>query len=156
VNLLVRLLNRKRDFYAGGWVLFGLVMAFKGRTYRLGTLMHKGPSFMPTVLGVILIVLGIPIAAAPDVHDPDRVLPKHPQWWGWFCILPGPLLLIVFGSYGGMVSVTFACVFVSGLDERMATWKGALGFAAVVTTFDVLLVSPALRTPMPILEWRRL
>jgi hypothetical protein len=48
-------LRHKRDFYAGGLtVLFGLVMALKGPSYRLGTLMHMGPGFMPTVLGIIL------------------------------------------------------------------------------------------------------
>ena len=38
---LVRNLVRKRDFYAGGLIIFfGLVMALKGPGYRLGTLMH--------------------------------------------------------------------------------------------------------------------
>ena len=62
---LVRNLLRKRDFYAGGLViLLGLVMALKGPTYRLGTLMHMGPGFLPTALGVILIFLGILITGA--------------------------------------------------------------------------------------------
>jgi hypothetical protein len=156
----MRVLSRKRDFYAGGlMVLFGLVMALKGPTYTLGTLMHMGPGFMPTVLGVILIILGILIAAtatgAPDAHE-DRILPEHPQWWGWSCILAGPLLFIVFGSYGGLIPGTFACVFVSALGDRTATWKGALGLATVVTAFGVLLFSYVLRVPMPILEWRGL
>ncbi len=57
---LVQNLVRKRDFYAGGLViLFGLVMALKGPGYHLGTLMHMGPGFLPTALGVILIFLGI-------------------------------------------------------------------------------------------------
>jgi hypothetical protein len=62
---LVRNLLRKRDFYAGGLIiLLGLVIALKGPTYRLGTLMHMGPGFLPTALGVILIFLGILIAGA--------------------------------------------------------------------------------------------
>src|SRR4029077_18233283 len=60
---LVRNLVRKRDFYAGGLIIFfGLVMALKGPGYRLCTLMHMGPGFLPTVLGIILICLGIAIA----------------------------------------------------------------------------------------------
>jgi hypothetical protein len=44
-------LRHKRDFYAGGlMMLFGLFMALNGPSYRLGTLMHMGPGFMPTVL----------------------------------------------------------------------------------------------------------
>ena len=60
VGQLVRNFVRKRDFYAGGLViLFGLVMALKGPGYHLGTLMHMGPGFLPTALGIVLIFLGI-------------------------------------------------------------------------------------------------
>jgi uncharacterized membrane protein len=159
VESLINTLRGKRDFYAGGlMVLFGLVMALKGPTYKLGTLMHMGPGFMPTALGVILIFLGILIAAtaaSPDGED-QRILPEHPQWWGWSCILAGPILFIICGSYGGLIPATFACVFVSALGDRSATWKGALVLAAVVTAFGVTLFSYVLKVPMPILEWRGL
>jgi Tripartite tricarboxylate transporter TctB family len=91
-------LAHKRDFYARGlMVLFGLVAALKGPGYRLGTLMHMGPGFMPTALGVILICLGVLIAGTAattsraDGAD-ERILPEHPQWLGWLCILAGPLV----------------------------------------------------------------
>ena len=62
---LLRELVGKRDFYAGGlMVLLGLGIALKGSTYRAGTLMHMGPGFLPTALGIILALLGIAIAAA--------------------------------------------------------------------------------------------
>jgi uncharacterized membrane protein len=155
-----RRLARKRDFYAGGlMILFGLVMALKGPTYTVGSLMHMGPGFLPTVLGVILIFLGILIAGAAlatsDGEDED-ILPEHPQWLGWLCILAGPVMFIVFGSYGGMMPGTFACVFVSALGDRTATWKSALVLAAVVTAFGVTLFSYILQIPMPVLEWRGL
>ena len=156
----MQMLRHKRDFYAGGlMVLIGLVMALKGPGYRLGTLMHMGPGFMPTALGVILVLLGLVIAAAaiatPDGVD-ERILPEHPEWLGWGCILAGPLLFIICGSYGGLVPATFACVFVSALGDRTSTWIGALGLATVVTAFGVTLFSYVLKVPMPILEWRGL
>jgi putative Ca2+/H+ antiporter (TMEM165/GDT1 family) len=155
-----RRLARKRDFYAGGlMILFGLVMALKGPTYTVGNLTHMGPGFLPTVLGVILIFLGILIAgnalATPDGEDED-IMPEHPQWLGWLCILAGPLMFIIFGSYGGMAPGTFACVFVSALGDRTATWKSALVLAAIVTAFGVTLFSYVLQIPMPVLEWRGL
>ncbi|HXW40481.1 MAG TPA: hypothetical protein VEK75_04710, partial [Xanthobacteraceae bacterium] len=62
---LLRELIGKRDFYAGGlMILLGLGIALKGTTYRAGTLMHMGPGFLPTTLGVILVLIGIAIAAA--------------------------------------------------------------------------------------------
>jgi hypothetical protein len=153
-----RRLIRKRDFYAGGlMVLFGLVMALKGPSYSVGTLMHMGPGFLPTALGVILVIMGIFIALAalpvPDGED-EGILPEHPEWLGWICILAGPLMFIIFGSYGGMAPGTFACVFVSALGDRTATWKSSLVLAAVVTFFGVGLFAYVLQIPMPVMEWR--
>jgi hypothetical protein len=158
VAQLVHNLVRKRDFYAGGLViLFGLVMALRGPSYRLGTLMHMGPGFLPTALGIILIFLGLLIAGAavatPEGED-ERILPEHPEWLGWACILAGPLCFILFGSYFGLMPGIFACVFVSSLGDREATLKGSIILAAVVTIFGVGLFSYLLQVPMPLLAWR--
>ena len=157
---LVRNLVRKRDFYAGGLVIFfGLVMALKGPGYRLGTLMHMGPGFLPTALGVILIGLGIAIAGTaatvPEGEDED-ILPANPEWFGWACILAGPLCFILFGSYFGLIPAIFTCVLVSSWGDRTATLKGSLVLAAVVTAFGVGLFSYLLQVPMPLLTWRGL
>jgi len=156
----LRELAHKRDFYAGGlMVLIGLGVALKGLTYRGGTLMHMGPGFLPTVLGVILALLGVVIAlvastqAETDDRD-QRILPEHPQWWGWLCILAGPVLFIVFGRYFGLIPGTFACVFVSALGDRTASLKNSLILAIVVTAFGVGLFSYFLQIPMPVLTWK--
>ena len=155
-----RHLTRKRDFYAGAlMILFGLVAAVKGPTYRTGTLMHMGPGFMPTTLGVILVFIGVLIAAnaltSTDDED-ERILPEHPQWWGWACILGGPLGFMIFGSYGGLLPGAFACVFVSALGDRTATWKSAFVLACIVSGFGTFLFSYLLQVPMPVLSWRGL
>ena len=138
-------------------VLFGLVAALKGPQYGMGNLMHMGPGYMPTALGVLLIILGVTISGtAATKHDPDEdqsILPEHPEWFAWACILAGPLAFIVFGKIGGMIPGTFMCIFVSALGDREATWKGAVGVATVVTTFGVLLFHNVLKIPMPVLTW---
>src|ERR1700747_3594319 len=151
----------KRDFYAGGlMVLLGLGVALKGTSYRAGTLMHMGPGFMPTALGVLLVLLGIAIAAtalAPAEEgsgESQSILPENPQWWAWFCILMSPVLFIVFGRYFGMAPGTFACVFIAALGDQTSTWRGTIILATVVTIFGVSLFSYFLQVPMPILTWR--
>jgi Tripartite tricarboxylate transporter TctB family len=156
-----RELMRRRDFYAGALMtLIGLGVALKGWvSYRLGTLMHMGPGFLPTALGVILALLGIAIAAsaltvATVDADEERILPREPQWWGWFCILAGPVLFIVCGRYFGLIPATFTCVFVSALGDRTASWRSSFILAVIVTAFGVGLFSYLLQVPMPILTWR--
>ncbi len=155
---LIGSLVRKRDFYAGGlMILLGLGIALKGATYRSGTLMHMGPGFLPTALGVILILIGIAIGAAAlapsDGQHDESILPPNPQWWAWFCILMSPVAFIVFGRFLGMAPGTFACVFVAALGDRSATWLSTIVLSTVVTVFGVSLFSYFLQVPMPIFTW---
>ena len=151
-------LLHKRDLYAGGlMMLFGLFAAFNGPRYTLGTLMHMGPGFMPTSLGALLTLLGIVIAGsavtAKEGEGEEGILPEHPEWLGWGCILASPLAFILFGKYGGMIPGTFMCVFVAALGDRDMTWRSAAILSAGVTFFGVLLFHYLLKIPMPVLRW---
>ena len=161
-SFFAHLFHFRRDFCAGGlMILFGLVAAVNGPNYHVGTLMHMGPGFMPTALGVILVILGVAIAGTASVGatdgdevDSGHLLPDHPQWFAWLCILSGPLMFVIFGSIGGMAPATFACVFVSALGDRLSTWKSSFILATAITVFGVLLFHYLLQIPMPVLEWR--
>ena len=150
-------LFRKRDFWAGVLMIaFGLLMSLKGPTYSVGTLMHMGPGFLPTALGVILIGIGIAISmqavTVPDGEDED-ILPAEPQWFAWACILLRPIAFIIFGMYGGLLPATFMCVFVAALGDKDATWVGTIALSALITTFGVLLFHFVLQIPMPVLKF---
>lgn len=151
-----RLLNKK-DFYAGGiMILFGLVAALIGPNYGAGTLMHMGPGFMPTALGVILILIGVFLAGAAAMSpgdEPERILPEEKQWFAWGCILAGPACFVLFGSYFGMLPGTFTCILVSALGDKTQTWKSALVLASVVSVPGVILFAYFLQVPMPVLTW---
>ena len=150
-------LFRKRDFWAGMlMVAFGALMSLKGPTYNVGTLMHMGPGFLPTALGVVLIGIGIAISmtavAVPDGEDED-ILPGEPQWFAWACILLSPIAFIVFGSLGGLAPATFMCVFVAALGDKDATWLGSILLASLITFFGVMLFHFVLQIPMPVLKF---
>jgi hypothetical protein len=139
-------------------ILLGLGIALKGASYRAGTLMHMGPGFMPTALGIILVLVGIAIGVATlspseGGEQEESILPESPQWWAWSCILLSPVLFIVFGRYFGMAPGTFACVFIAALGDRTATWLSTFVLSTVVTIFGVGLFSYFLQVPMPIFTW---
>jgi hypothetical protein len=146
----------KRDYYAGGlMLLLGVGAAVTGSGYKVGSLAKMGPGFMPVMLGIVLAFLGVLIAGAalgsPETSD-KKFLPENPQWFGWLCILGGPILFIILGQYGGMIPAVFACVFVCALGDKTATYKSSAMLAAGVTLFGVLLFHYLLRIPFPLLR----
>lgn len=153
---MLRTLTLKRDFYAGALlILLGGGAIVEARENSFGTLMHMGPGFFPTVLGVILVLLGILIAGsalAPGDGKAERILPENPQWWGWACIIAGPILFIIFGELGGLAPATFACVFVSALGDKTATLKSSFLLALGITVFGCVLFSYVLHVPFPIIR----
>ena len=148
--------NLKRDYYAGGlMILLGVGAAVTGAGYRFGSLARMGPGFMPVVLGVVLAFLGVLIAGtalASSEDDGGKFLPDNPQWFGWLCILGGPVLFIILGLYGGMIPAIFGCVFVCALGDNTATYKSSAILAAGVTVFGVLLFHYLLSIPFPLLR----
>lgn len=146
----------KRDYYAGGlMLLFGVGAAVTGTGYKFGSLARMGPGFMPVMLGIVLAFLGILIAGtALTSPEPDdkKFLPDHPQWFGWLCIIGGPILFIILGEYGGMIPAVFACVFVCALGDKTATYKSSAILAAGVTVFGVVLFHYLLAIPFPLLR----
>jgi len=149
-------LTLKRDYYAGAlMLLLGIGAAVTGSGYKFGTLARMGPGFMPVVLGVVLAFLGILIAGtalASSEPDDSRFLPDNPQWFGWLCIIGGPILFIILGQFGGMVPAVFACVFVCALGDKTATLKSSLVLATGVTVFGVLLFHYLLSIPFPLIR----
>jgi hypothetical protein len=146
----------KRDYYAGAlMLLLGVGAAVTGTGYKFGTLARMGPGFMPVMLGIVLAFLGLLIAGtALGSSEPDdqTFLPKNPQWFGWFCIIAGPIMFIILGHYGGMIPAVFACVFVCALGDKTATYKSSFVLAASITVFGVLLFHYLLNIPFPLIR----
>jgi hypothetical protein len=115
-----------------------------------------GPGFFPIILGVTMTSIGIliaGIAATTPASEEDLLRLPNPQWRAWFCILAGPILFIVLGTYGGLVPATFACVFVSALGDRESTLRASFFLATGITIFGVLLFSYMLQVSMPLWRW---
>jgi Tripartite tricarboxylate transporter TctB family len=146
----------KRDYYAGGlMLLLGVGAAYTGTGYKFGTLARMGPGFMPVMLGIVLAFLGILIAGTAlgsSEDDGKKFLPDNPQWFGWLCIIGGPVMFIILGRFAGMIPAVFACVFVCALGDKTATYKSSLVLAAGVTVFGVLLFHYLLSIPFPLLR----
>ncbi|KQW21578.1 hypothetical protein ASC80_15035 [Afipia sp. Root123D2] len=154
----MRRLPYKKDFYAGVLTAsLGLAIALKGMTYGFGTLMRVGSGFLPCIIGIALVFVGIAIvlgALATAPGEDESILPEQKEWLAWGCILASPIMFIFFGNWFGLAPASFACVFVAAMGDREATLKSAIGLAATITAVGVVLFWYLLQIPMPLAMWR--
>ena len=156
---MLRALQKKRDYYAGGLMMVvGAIAGYIATTYDLGTLHEIGPGFFPLVLSVLLVVLGLAIMATagrsstmaaphgPALHG-DRV---GPDWRGWPAIFFAVIAFVVLADFAGLAPATFACVFLAALGDRENDWKSAALLALALTAFAVVVLAWGLQVQMPV------
>lgn len=158
------MLRRKaigRDHYGAALLIaLGLVVLILGVGYRMGTLNRMGAGYIPVVLGVLMILVGIAIGvtATPAGDEPANpqthaAHPGGPEWRGWLCIFGGVLAFVVLGEYGGLVPATFASVFISAMGDKQSSVKNSALLGAIVVVFCVIVFHYGLTLQLPLFHW---
>ncbi len=114
----------EKDFWSG--VMFvgaGLFFAIFAQEYGMGTAQRMGPAYFPTVLGILLIVLGVIIAIkglAAETED-GKIEPFQfgPLLWVLGAVATFGLLL----RPAGMVVALIALVVISSMGSHEFKWK---------------------------------
>jgi len=155
--------NLGKDHYGALMLLaLGAAVFALGLGYRTGTLNHMGAGFIPVVLGVLMMLVGVALgvtAAPPGQEKIAHPLPgdgthKGPEWRGWLCIVGGVVAFVVLGELGGLLPATFASVFVSAMGDRDNTVKGAAVLGAILTVFCLIVFHYGLTLQLPLFQWR--
>ena len=143
-------------------IVLGAGVLVLGLTYKMGNLNRMGAGFIPVVLGVLMILVGIAIAvtaAPPGKREMVNPLPGHGAHGngidvrGWLCILGGVVAFVILGSYGGLMPATFASVFISAMGDRNNTFKHAAILGAVLTLFCLVVFHFGLSLQLPLFQW---
>jgi hypothetical protein len=146
-----------RDLYGGTiFVVIGLGILVQGRSYGIGSLTHVGAGLFPTVLGVVLMVLGALIAlgglwSSSGEAESDDFVPL--EWRGFAAVVAGVVAFIAIGAWFGLAPAAFCCVFISALGDRHATVKSAALLALVMTMFAVGFFCYFLNIQFPVLQF---
>lgn len=150
---------RQRDYYGGAlMMLVGCLAGYVASTYDLGTLSEIGPGFFPLVLSVLLVCLGVAIAASAGKTEGEAYGPMAHghrvgvDLRGWAAIFAGVVAFIILGAYAGMAPATFGCVFLSAIGDRQNTWKSAALLALGITIVAIVVLALGLRVQMPIIK----
>ena len=104
-------INNGKDFWAG--IMFagtGIFFMIASRAFPMGTAVRMGPAYFPTVLGGILVVLGLAILARAFLSKVHHSIEVFPFRW--------PLLL--------------AAIVLVAIAWTSAKWFASLGGVAVL------------------------
>ncbi len=143
-------LGSNKDFLAGLiFLLIGALAVVVALGYPMGSAMRMGPGYFPAVLGGILVLFGVFLAARGIV----RGAPLEIEW-GWRPLAAIALAMVLFGflmSRAGLVPALAAALFVSALGGREFRIREALVLSAVMTAFAVGVFVYGLKLPYRLL-----
>lgn len=137
------------DRAAGGaLVIIGLITLWESRQYPLGSLHRPGPSYMPVMLALLLIVFGFALAAMGARSGRMGDVSWHE--WRHAVAIFGACAFAAWGldRLGYRITVALVMLFLLGVLER----KGIVitrVMTVVVAGGSFLLFDTVLRVPLP-------
>lgn len=126
-------IKNQKDFWAGlMFVIFGAFFAILGSQYRIGTAAKMGAGYFPTVLGVIVILLGIVISVGSlTTKEIDQKAIKF-GWLSLFLILGSVVLFGLLLRPSGLILSLYILIAISGYASKKFSWKSMLLNATVL------------------------
>jgi uncharacterized membrane protein HdeD (DUF308 family) len=139
-------IRNQKDFWAGiMFVAFGLFFAGFGTRYTFGTAAHMGPGYFPTVLGCILMMLGVIVAVSGLSRSSSE---QKVDKFGWSTLLfvLGPIVLfgLLLQPLGLVLSLVMLVV-ISSYASHEFTWKATLGNATALVVLCLVVFVYALK-----------
>lgn len=139
-----------KDFWAGIlYIGFGLSAIVIGREYGLGTALRMGPAYFPTVLGVLLSLIGTIslIRSFLQPGEPVEGLALKPM----ILISIGVFLFGFLARAAGLVVVIPILVLTTAYASIHFRWGRSVLLAIGMTVFCVLVFIKGLGIPLPLL-----
>ena len=145
---MISLSRNPKDFWTGIiYISFGLASVLIARDYGMGAALKMGPAYFPTILGGLLVGIGV-IAVIRSFIVPGAPVGafafKGLALVGFSVLLFG---LIVRGA--GLAVALPLLVVISALASARFRWRPTLIMAAVLTVFCVLVFLKGLGIPLP-------
>lgn len=141
-----------RDVAAGvPAILLGSAGLWLSRGYPFSTLTDMGPGFMPVIVSLLTVAVGIGIA----VRRRDRAANGHLAWRAMIFVFAA---MIAFGlsiERLGLVVATICTTIICAYATPEARWTEAISLGIGFAIFTVLVFVYGLGQPLPVWWWDR-
>jgi putative tricarboxylic transport membrane protein len=140
----------RKDFWAGlTLVATGALAMVLAREYPYGTALRMGPGYFPTLLGGILVLFGLYLAA----HGlrKGEVIEGN---WSWRALVIVPLSLVLFGvlmDRAGFIPALAVLIFGSAAASTEFRFIEVTLLTVVLTAFSVAVFIFGLGLPYPLI-----
>jgi putative tricarboxylic transport membrane protein len=142
-------LLKNKDFLAGAlFVAAGVIFFWIGRDYGMGTSRRMGPGYFPTVLSVILMVIG---AGVLLVSLRSKEQAAGIAWRGIASVVLGTVAFGVLIRGGGILIAVAALVLISAAGNPQSRWLPMVVFAAAMAALCWLIFVKSLGLPIPVI-----
>ena len=140
----------RQDFWAGMMLIVtGAIAVFIARNYEFGSALRMGPGYFPIVLGTLLILFGL-IIAAKGLRTGEKLGAS----WSPRALIVLPLVLLLFGyliDRAGFVPAMIVLIFGSALASTQFRFVEVLLFSIFLTALCVIVFIWALGLPYPLI-----
>ena len=153
-------IKSQKDFFSGlMFTAVGVAFAWGATKYSLGTGARMGPGYFPTMLGVLMAILGGVItfkAMVVETEDGDKV-----GSWAWkpllfiiaanllFGLMLGGLPSIKFPAFGLIVAI-YVLTFVASLAGEEFKFKEVAVLATILAIMSYLAFIVLLKLQFPV------
>ncbi|MFB9947479.1 tripartite tricarboxylate transporter TctB family protein [Rhizobium puerariae] len=147
-------MNTKSIVSGGVCILIGGFFSLSALTsLKIGTSTNMGPGYFPLSLAIILIGIGLYIAAQAIREESDgfRFGLGAIPWRGTLLICLSPIILGLTIRGMGLAPSIFLTAMVSAFASRAQTMKMAVSVSLVLTIFCVLIFGVILKLPIPVI-----
>lgn len=144
---------KNRDFrdLVGGLalVVIGVFAAAHAQQYDLGQLQRMGPGYFPTVLGILLALLGIFVAIPALFRQGTSI---KIEWKSLLWVMVSILVFAVCLNSLGLVITAILTVIASSMASDLK-WRGRLILSACIAAITYLIFGFGLGMIIPTWPW---
>lgn len=128
---------------------FGASAVLLARDYPFGSTFKMGPGYFPTVLGVLLVLVGL-VVTLRGLLQPGTAVGAF-AWRQILLVLAATLSFGLLLRGAGLIVAVLILVMVGTYASRFFRWGAAVALAAGMAAFCVLVFVKALGMPIPML-----
>jgi hypothetical protein len=127
---------------------FGLAFGLASLNYEIGSALRMGPGYLPLVLSLIIVALGVVIVIQSAAAPPDETPIGGAPWLGLVLIMGALIFFGVTVRGLGLVPSLFITSFLSAFASKQTGLVGALVIATFLTVISILVFIEALGLPL--------